>query len=267
MALFDRLRLRVKSRLQFIRAGFAWAARDIHAGLTLRPIAGGAPEGGDGGDGDGEPGKTGEAEKTSEGDKTTPPEDEKVTPEDDWETKARKNETRASRAERELKEEQEKREAREETEKSDHQKAIDKAKEEARSEALTEAQKERRADKLELAVTRLAGTKLKLGSGDDAEEARFADADDAQVYLDRAIRDGEIDEDSIFDEDGKVDAEKVEAELVSILKRKPHLREGSEGSTGRKTGQSDARKGEPASGDLDSMSVEDHAKRKYGSGK
>lgn len=264
MALFDRLRLRVKSRLQFIIAGVKVAGRDLHRGFTLLPIAGGAPEGDEDGDkGGGEGKKAEEGEGGDEGEKKTPPEDEKVTPEDDWETKAKKNDTRAARAERELEEERKKRAEREESEKSDHQKAIDKAKEDTRSEVLSEAQKERRADKLELAVTKLAGTKLRLGGDDDAEEARFADADDAQLYLERAISKGELDEDSIFDAEGKVDTDKVEAELVSILKRKPHLREGSEGSTGRKTGESDARRGEPADGSLEGMSVEDHIKRKY----
>ncbi len=197
------------------------------------------------------------------------PDPAKVDPEDDWKTKSRKNETRAKRAERELKEEREKREEREETDKSEHEKALEKAKKEGRAEVETKAAQERKADRLEVSVTRLAGKKLKVGEGDDAEEVRFADPEDALMHVERAISRDEIDAEDIFDKDGKVDPAALQKELVELLERKPHLREnsGSEKAPEPKKGDPDTRKGDPADGSLESMSAEDHAKRKYGTGK
>jgi outer membrane biosynthesis protein TonB len=197
-----------------------------------------------------------------------PKDPEPVDPADDWKVKSRKNETRAKKAERELQEERKKREQREETEKSETQKAIDKAKKEGRTEAETEAQKERKADRLEVAVTRLASKKITLGSGDDAEDARFADTEDAQLHIERAIARGEIDEEDIFDKEGRVNSDALQKELVDLLERKPHLKDRApEGDTKKKPADPDTRKVSPVDSDLEKLTPEDHAKRKYGAGK
>lgn len=187
--------------------------------------------------------------------------EEKVTPDDDWRAKSRKNETRAKRAERERDELKKRLEKIEESNKSESEKAIEKAREEARSEALSEAEKERRSDRLEVAVTRLASKGLTIGEGDDAETKRFADTDDALLNIERAISKGEIDEGDIFDDEGKVDADALKSELADLLRRKPHL--AAEG-TERNPGDPDTRKGGPKKSDLESMTPEDHARRKYG---
>jgi hypothetical protein len=194
---------------------------------------------------------------------------EKVDPTDDWKVKSRKNETRAKKAEREAKEAREALAKREEADKSESEKAVEKARAEGRKEALTEAEKERRSDRLEVAVTRAASKKVKVGSGDEAEEHRFADTEDALMHVERAISRGEIDEEDIFDKEGRVDTDALQKELSELLDRKPHLREstGSEKAPEPKKGDPDTRKGDPAKGDLESMSPEDHAKRKYGASK
>jgi hypothetical protein len=275
---------RIRSFASTLLASLVFAARFISAASRGRPLriepvvgssplsahltprgrfmpgmAGGAPE-------EDEDKDKGEKEKDKgdeDKDKGGEGDDDKVTPDDDWKSKSRKNETRAKKAERELAEEREEREKREESEKSDHQKALDKAKKEGQKEAETAAEKERKGDRLEVAVTRLASKKIKVGEGDDAKEVRFADTEDAQLHIERAIAKGEIDEDDIFDKDGKVKTDALQSELVQLLERKPHLRDGgTEGSSS--PGDPDTGKGEAAKSDLESMTPDDHAKRKYG---
>jgi hypothetical protein len=267
---------RARTRLRFIVIGLKAAAHDMHLGLTLKSIAGGAPDDPptdpkdpDPKDPDPKDPADPEPKDPTDPKDPDPADPAKVDPEDDWKTKSRKNETRAKRAERELKEEREQREAREETEKSEHDKALDKAKKEGRAEVETKAAEERKADRLEVSVTRLAGRKLKVGDGDDAEEVRFADPEDALMHVERAIARNEIDAEDIFDKDGKVDSDALQKELVELLERKPHLREstGSSKTPEPKKGDPDTRKGDPADGSLEGMSAEDHAKRKYGAGK
>jgi hypothetical protein len=268
---------RARTRLLFIIAGLKAAAHDLHLGLTLKPMAGGAPDPPEPGPEpkdpdpkDPDPKDPADPEpKDPANPKDPDPDPAKVDPEDDWKTKSRKNETRAKRAERELEEERGKRTEREEAEKTEHQKAIDKAKEEGRAEVETKAAKERKADRLEVSVTRLAGRKLKVGDGDDAEEVRFADPEDALMHVERAIARDEIDAEDIFDKDGKVDSDALQKELVELLERKPHLREstGSGKTPEPKKGDPDTRKGDPADGSLEGMSIEDHIKRKYGDAK
>lgn len=240
-------------------------------GLVLPAISGadGDGEAGEGeGSGGGDPEKGGKPEDEPAkkgGDGEDEEDDEnKVTPEDDWKSKARKNERRLKR-EREAREDAEdKLKKRQEADKSEQEKALDKAREEAREEAKTEAEKERRSDRLEVAVTRLASKGLKVGEGDDAETRRFADTEDALLNVERAISRGDIDESDIFDDEGKVDTEALQTELADLLKRKPHL---AAGEAERPTGDPDTRKGGTATTDLEAMSPEDHARRKYGDGK
>jgi len=252
-------------------------------GFLLPVIAGGDDGGGeDGGGGDGE-----DTDGASDGDGDDDGDevggdddgsgdgagddagaDTKVKKDDDWKTKSRKNETRAKRAERERNEERAKREKLEEKDKTESEKAISAAEKKGREAAAAEAAAERKADRLEVAVTRLASKRIKLGEGDDAKEHRFADIEDALIHIERAISKGEIDENDIFDDEGKVQADALQEELADLLNRKPHLRDGSsEGGTTRPKGDPETRKGDPAKTDLESLSPEDHAERKYGVGK
>jgi hypothetical protein len=278
MALLHRARMRLLPLIY----GFESAVRSIRLGFTIAkrgPIAGGAPGEGEGGGDEGkeagkeesgkeESGKEGAGKEETDDQKAEREKAERVEEDDDWKTKSRKNETRAKKAEREAKETREKLAERENADKSEAEKAVEKAKAEGRKEAETEAQKERKADRLEVAVTRLASKKITLGSGDDAEEVRFADTEDAQLHIERAIARGEIDEEDIFDKEGRVNSDALQKELVDLLERKPHLKDrASEGDSKKKTADADLRKGEPVDSDLEKLTPEDHEKRKYGNGK
>ncbi|MEH3055536.1 MAG: hypothetical protein PGN13_16285 [Patulibacter minatonensis] len=121
--------------------------------------------------------------------------------------------------------------------------AISQARDEAREEAREEHARELRATRLEASVTRLA--------------TDFEDPEDALLYLERAIRLGDVDEDDIFDEDGKPIPAEVKVALKDILKRKPSLKAGQK--SGRFRGGSDARKG-TGGRTAEDMSIEDHIK-------
>jgi len=231
-------------------------------GRFLPAIAGGAPEG-DEDDDKGDKDKEKEEEKDKGG---AGGEEEKVTADDDWKTKSRKNETRAKKAERERDEAAEKLRKREEEDQTDSERKISEAEKKGREEAESKAEKERKGDRLEVAVTRLASKKLTIGEGDDAEEVRFADTEDALLNIERAIAKGEIDESDIFDDEGKVKTDALQKELADLLKRKPHLKDGGAEESSSSKGDPDTRKGSSAKGNLESMSPEDHAKRKYPQG-
>lgn len=190
--------------------------------------------------------------------------DTRIEPDDDFKTKSRKNENWAKKEKRKREEVEEELRERKQQDETEAQKKVREAEEKGRKEAETDAQKEARATRLESAVTKVAVKKLKIGSGDDAEEHQFADPDDAQILIERAIAKGDLDEDELFSEKGQVDAEVLERELAGFLQRKTHLR--AEQTKGNGSGDGDLRKGDPASGDLEDMSIDDHVKRKYGSG-
>jgi hypothetical protein len=193
--------------------------------------------------------------------------DEPVKKDDDWQAKSRKNEGRYKREKRKREKLEKDAEERESADKTDQEKAVDEAKKAGREEAEKKALEERKADRLESASIRLASKGLTIGEGDDAETVRFADPDDAHLHVERAIRRGEIDTDDIFDDEGKVDSDALQSELEKLLERKPHLKAGeTEGSGGKGSGDPDTRKGGPAKNDLEGMSPEDHAKRKYPAG-
>lgn len=191
--------------------------------------------------------------------------DEKVTPDDNWKTKARKHEAAVKRERKKREELEENLKKLRDADKSDHERAVEKAREEARTEALGEAEKERRSDRLEVAVTRLAAKGVKVGEGDDAKSIRFADPEDALLRIERAVSRGDLDADDVFDDDGKVKTDALADELVQIASANPHLVANGEGR--KANGDADTRKGEKASNDLESMTPEDHAKRKYGAKK
>lgn len=188
---------------------------------------------------------------------TTETDDKSVETEVDWKAESRKHERRSKQTAKELEETRRKLQEREDADKSEQDKAIDEAKRAAREEALTEAQKERRADRLEVAVTRLATKGIKVG--DDL--AKFADPEDVLTYLDRAIAKGDLNADDIFNEESQVQTEALTDTLADLAKRKPHWLEGHKPAG---PGDSDAGKGSGGAKGLEDMTVEDHAKRKYG---
>lgn len=186
--------------------------------------------------------------------------------EPDWKAESRKHERR-SKKEKEAREDAEKKlQERQDEDKSEQEKAVDKAREEGKTEALTVGEKERRKDRLESAVTRAAGKKIKVGEGEDAKEVRFEDPEDAEIYLNRKIAKGDLDEDDLYDSDGKVKTDVVAEALKEIIEEKPRLAEDSgAGEEKSKTakGGADQNKGGGSGGnkDLEEMSPEEHEKR------
>lgn len=158
-----------------------------------------------------------------------------------WKKRSRHNERLAKKREKELKTQQDKVKT---AKLSDQEKAVAKAREEAKAQAREEADKEIRETRLEASVTRLA--------------TAFADPEDALHQIQIAVRKGDLDEDDIFDDNGKVQTAEVEKALKAILKRKPHLK--GEASGRRFQGGSDARKGTGGKKTAADMSVDDHIK-------
>lgn len=144
--------------------------------------------------------------------------------------------------------------------KTAEQKAIDDAKAAGRQEALSEFEKTRRADRLEVAVTRLSTKGIALGEGDDAKKVKFADPEDVLMYLERRINRGDLDAGDVYDDDGKVRVDALTEELAELAEDKPQWLVGAAGDTGksgrsRTKGDSDAGKGSSGSGE---DSVEAH---------
>lgn len=215
--------------------------------------------------------KKAEEEKDNEAEEKEAEEEVERKKEPDWKAESRKHERR-SKKEREAREAAEKKlQEREDEDKTEQQKAIDKAREEGKTEALTVAEKERRKDRLESAVTRAAGKKITIGEGEEAKEVRFDDPEDAEVFLQRKIVKGDLDEDDLFDSDGKVKADVVAEALKEILEEKPRLAEDSGDGSGKKktaNGSADQGKGGGSGGEknLEEMSPEEHEKRKEKNG-
>lgn len=223
--------------------------------LLVPPLAGGAPDGdGEEGDAGGE-GDGGDADGAGDGDddhaptlreqrRNSPPgEDAGV---EEWKRYARAWQDRAQsdKTAVELKRERKQREElerklkeREDGDKTEQEKAIDDAKAEVRA----EVEAERRHDRLEVAVTRLAAR-------------TFADTEDALIHLERAIKAGDVDQDDIFDSDGRVQTDAVKTALTELLERKPHL---AAGDGTPPPGDSDAGKGRGSKG-AEAMSPADH---------
>lgn len=239
MALLHRLRFRLSM---------------LQAALTVRPIAGGEDPPED----DPKPDPPKDDPKPDP--KADDPDDDKVVPDDDWQAKARKHERRAKKLAKEAETAQAELEKLKAGSQSEQEKAIAEAAKKARDEALSEASKERKADRLEVAVTRLASKGITVGSGDEAKTLKFADSEQALVFIERAIAKGEVDESDVFDDAGQVQSEALGEELANLLKRHPNLAAGDERPS---PGDPDTRKGDPDQKDLESMTPEDHAKRKY----
>lgn len=176
---------------------------------------------------------------------------------DEWKREARKWEGRAKkdRAEREAVEAKLK--EREDADKSEQEKAVEAAARTARDEALSEAQKERRADKLEMAVTKVAAVRgVKVGAGDDEKTVKFSDPDDVQMWLEKQVERGDVDIDAIY-KDGHVDENALGDELVRLAAAKPSWLVGTAKGNGKPAGDADAGKGAAPTGN----SVEQELKR------
>lgn len=191
------------------------------AGL-LRPawaqITGGIPawhprcEGESGGEGGGEPQPGGEGEDGT-----------------DWKAMARQWERRAKTHAKERDQLTRQLGEREENAKSEQEKLLDRARDEATAAARQEAAGELRTERLHSAVARAAA-------------GRFADVDDAIKLLDAG--------EDLFDQDGNVRRDELTTALDDLLDRKPHL-----AATGRTTGSSDAGRAQSAGAPASDMST------------
>lgn len=264
-----------------------WRLRMLWAAWTLKPIRGGADDGDSDGDGkadddksDADAGKTEDAGKsdddTSDDDAGDSDDGDKPSKSaEEYRTQLRQYERSAKRASVKDKKEIEKLRTdlkkREDADKSEQEKAVEAAREAGATEARNEALKDRRADRLEAASVRMASKGVEIetkdGDGDETKKTRvkFADPDDALVHLERAIGRGEIDADTVFDENSRVKDGELTELLVELLEKKPHLRESSsEKEEGKSAGDADAGKGagqDEGGKKLEEMSVEDHLNR------
>jgi hypothetical protein len=237
-------------------------------GLVLPVMAGAAPEGDEGGDGDGDggdgDGNEGDGDGSSDDGDGEGEGSEGDGEKKDWRKELRRyertTERKRERDKKELKEAQDKLKEIEDEKKSDDEKAIEKAKEEGRNEALTEAQKERRKDRLESAVTRAAARKITIGEGEGKKEVRFDDPEDAELYIERAIKNGDLDEDDLFDDSGKVKADLLAESLKEILEEKPRLAEEVGGGAAGRTADGEADQGR-GSGDGSKVDMNDLLRR------
>jgi hypothetical protein len=211
-----------------------------------------------------------EAAKKAAGDESDgDADDDKITKDDDWQTKARKSERQRKREADERKRvaaERDELAAKlakiEESNLSAQEKAIKAAREEAAGEVTSKYEAERRADRIESAVTRLALTGFSVKDGDKDVTLKFADPDDAQLRLDRAIRNEEITYDELY-VDGKVQKDALTAFLTELLEEHPRLRapESNGGDGGRKVVDFDGGKGKQgAAKALEEMSPDEHLK-------
>lgn len=183
--------------------------------------------------------------------------------EPDWKRMARKHEREAKKARAERDATAAKLKEREDADKSDQEKALEAARAEGESAALSKYEEQRRDDKLETETVKLALKEIMIGTGTKAIKARFADADDAHLRLERAIRRGDITYDDIY-EDGKVKRDGLSDFLRDLLEENPHLRaqqpNGSNGTEDDLDFDGGKGKGGGGSKDLEEMSPDDHLK-------
>jgi hypothetical protein len=216
-----------------------------HTGRLMPTVAGG--------DGEGEGEEGGEGEGEGAGDEEGGEGEGEGAGEPDWKKESRKHERRAKAAQKRAEDLQKQIDDAKTQNAPAAEKAIEDAKKAARDEALAEAAKERRQDRLDVAVTRLAAKGVKAG---DEDGVKFADTEDALLWVQRRIESGDIDADEIFDDQGKVQTTALTEALGEILEEKPHLKatgeSGSEGGKKKAAGDSDAGKGKGAAGQLSS---------------
>jgi hypothetical protein len=187
----------------------------------------------------------------------------------DWKKMARRHERDAKR-ERKARETAEQRvKDRDTADQSEHEKAVQKAREEGEQSARKANEKERRGDRLENAAIKLAGKGIKVKVGEEEQTLKFTDPDDAFVYIERMIRNGDLDEDDLFDDKGKVKADALKEALEELVDAKPHLVAvggnggGSGGGNGSRKvhGSADGGKGAGGTKSVDDLTTEEHFQR------
>lgn len=179
-----------------------------------------------------------------------------------WKQMARKHERQAKANKKRADELTAEKATREQESQTEHEKAVTAARKEGETAAEQKFAETRRADKVENAVTRLAAKGFKVGDGDKQRTLRFADPDDAQLRLERAIRAGDLSWDDIY-ADGKVDTAALTEFLSEVLTDNEHLQARAAGNGnggGRPAGDADAGKGKGggASKTLEDMTPDDH---------
>lgn len=239
------------TKLARLLALLRFRASLVRVSLRMRPIAGASGEEDE--EKEEETEEEDDAEKEEKEEKTE--DEEKPSGEPDWKRMARKHEREAKRARKERDDLDKKLKERADADQTEQEKALEEARKSTREELEGKHQQERRQDRLEVATTKLAARGLKIGKGDDAKTVRFADPDDALVHLERDIRNGDLDADDIFDDNGRVKTDALADALTDLLDRKPHL--AAEGKK-KVDGSADARKGSAAKED---STVEDHLKK------
>lgn len=145
----------------------------------------------------------------------------------------------------------------EDRDKSDQEKAIEKARNEAIAEAKAEVSAERRAYLLESAVTRLAARGIQIKNGDKDEVVKFADSEDALLNLKGVA-------DDLFDDEDKVNTEALEDALKELARKKPHLLAAAGGKEPASVGDADAGRGGNTAVDGVEPSIDEIFKRKSG---
>lgn len=185
--------------------------------------------------------------------------DKPSSPEPNWKQQARRHEREAKAARKREADLQTKLKERDDADKSEQDKAIDKARTDATKEVSSKYELERRAERLELAVTRIAvGKGVTIGEGDKQKTVKFTDAEDVQMWVERQVKNGNIDADEIYDENGKVNAEALSDSLAQLAASKPSWLQGAPAAKGP---DFDGGKGKGSAKGVDDLSVEEHYKR------
>jgi hypothetical protein len=185
--------------------------------------------------------------------------DKDTAAEPDWKRQARRHEREAKAARKREAELAAKLKEREDADKSEQEKAIEAARAEAAQEVTTKYEAERRADRIENAVTKLSLKGFK-GKDKDGNEVtfKFADPDDAQLRLDRALRNEDLSYDDIYN-DGKVQTAALTAFLTELLEEHPRLRADNGNGTPPPVVDMDGGRGKGGgSKSLEDMSAEEH---------
>lgn len=193
----------------------------------------------------------------------------------DWKKMARRHE-REAKKERKAREAAEAKIAERQTaDQSDHEKAVNDARAEGERAAKEAADKDRRSDRLENATIKIAGKGIKVTVKEDDKDVektlRFTDPDDAFVNIERMIRNGDLDEDDLFNDNGRVNNDALIEALEELLEAKPHLVAGTSngggsgsgsGAGGRKVkGSADGGKGSGGGKSVADMSTDEHFER------
>jgi hypothetical protein len=233
--------------------------------------------GGTGGGGSGSGGSSGSGSGSSDDDDDDDDDDGGSGGKIDWKKMARRHEREAKRERRAREAAEQAVKDRETADQSEHDKAVKAAREEGEKVARDAAEKERRGDRLENAAIKLAGKGIKVKVMEDDKEVektlKFTDPDDAFVHIERMIRNGDIDEDDLFDDKGKVKSDALREALEELIDSKPHLVAGASngagggsgsgsGGSGRKVrGSADGGKGSGGQKPVAEMTADEHFER------